>query len=91
MEHKMLNNLKVRFLEILLLVVMFNKKIVMKIQNNWGSRSTQQIKFFYLFKHLNLSLFSHYEIDINKNTKSLLQLIDKEKPDFIVDFAGQEW
>lgn len=33
--------------------------------------------------------FQFHQIDIRKNTEALIELISKEKPDLIVDFAGQ--
>jgi dTDP-glucose 4,6-dehydratase len=54
------------------------------------SRSTENNKTFLpYYDHPNLFQFSHYQLDINKNITLLLELIDKEKPDIIVDFAGQ--
>ena len=54
------------------------------------SRSTENNEIFLPFyDHPNLFLFTHYELDINKNITLLLKLMDKEKPDIIVDFAGQ--
>lgn len=36
-----------------------------------------------------LKNFNFYELDINLNLKQILSVIDKFKPDYIIDFAGQ--
>src|SRR3990167_8902408 len=40
-------------------------------------------------KNPNIKLFQFYQYDINTNYKELIALIDKEKPHYIIDFAGQ--
>ena len=54
------------------------------------SRSTENNGIFLpYFNHSNLSFYSHHQLDVNKDIDLLLQLIDQEKPDYIIDFAGQ--
>ncbi|MDP1574206.1 MAG: GDP-mannose 4,6-dehydratase [Coxiellaceae bacterium] len=40
-------------------------------------------------KNKNIKLFRFYQYDINSNFNELISLINREKPQFIIDFAGQ--
>jgi len=54
------------------------------------SRSCEPSDIFLPYKkNANLSAFKFEQLDVNKDNDKIITLIADEKPDFIVDFAGQ--
>lgn len=54
------------------------------------SRGEEPSQFFKpYFDNANVSNFSFYKYDINKDINSLIHLLDIEKPRYVIDFAGQ--
>lgn len=54
------------------------------------SRSPEKSSLFLPYKkNPHLSKFSFFQFDLNKNSDALLNLLDKEKPEMIVNFAAQ--
>tara|TARA_R110002072_G_scaffold233065_2_gene390492 strand:- start:341 stop:1393 length:1053 start_codon:yes stop_codon:yes gene_type:complete len=54
------------------------------------SRSPEPSDIFLPYKsHQNLEKFTYYQLDINDDNDKIIALIMDEKPDYIVDFAGQ--
>ncbi|PIZ04876.1 MAG: dTDP-glucose 4,6-dehydratase [Gammaproteobacteria bacterium CG_4_10_14_0_8_um_filter_38_16] len=54
------------------------------------SRSPEPSPFLLAYaNNKNIKLFTFYQYDINKHFHELVALINREKPQFIVDFAGQ--
>ncbi len=54
------------------------------------SRSSEINKIFLKYKYnKNLKNFTFYKVDINKNLNKLVNLIKKEKPNIIINFAAQ--
>lgn len=52
------------------------------------SRNKEDKNFFNLYRS-NRNKFNFFRIDLNKNIKKLIKILDKEKPDFIFNFAAQ--
>ncbi|MBI4283914.1 MAG: GDP-mannose 4,6-dehydratase [Chloroflexi bacterium] len=53
------------------------------------SRSAEKNAVFLPYKKRDISRFRFYQMDINKNLSEMMELLDKEKPDVIVNFAAQ--
>ena len=53
------------------------------------SRSPEYNAIFLPYKKRNSRRFSFHQMDINKNLDEIMALLDKEKPDVIVNFAAQ--
>jgi len=65
---------------------LLNKKIKV-----FGVNRSDELKYFFL-KHKSsefLKYYSFYKLDLNKDNKKIISLILKEKPQIIIDFAGQ--
>jgi len=54
------------------------------------SRSLEKSSLFLPYKkNKNVSLFKFYQLDLNKDWQKLFSLLDREKPEYIVNFAAQ--
>ncbi|MFC2071631.1 GDP-mannose 4,6-dehydratase [Chloroflexota bacterium] len=53
------------------------------------SRSPEYNAIFLPYKKRDVSRFSFYQMDINKNLDEIMALLDREEPDVIVNFAAQ--
>lgn len=53
------------------------------------SRSQEKKSFQLAYKRQSLDLFSFYQIDLNKDLDKLKELLESEKPEYIVNFAAQ--
>lgn len=53
------------------------------------SRSREKNKIFLPYKRHKNTTFSFFRLDLNKDMKGILNLLDKFKPHFIVNFAAQ--
>lgn len=53
------------------------------------SRSPEYNAIFLPYRKRDTSRFSFHQMDINKNLDEMMELLDKEKPDVIVNFAAQ--
>ncbi len=53
------------------------------------SRSPEYNAVFLPYKERRSSRFSFHQMDINRNISEMMELLDKEKPDVIVNFAAQ--
>ena len=54
------------------------------------SRSPEKSALFLPYKKsINASLFRFYQLDLNKDWENLFGLLDREKPEYIVNFAAQ--
>ena len=45
--------------------------------------------FLPILNNLKKEKYTFYQLDLNKDSNEILELIDTFKPDFIIDFAGQ--
>lgn len=55
-----------------------------------ASRSPERSSLFLKYKsHKNISNYKYYQLDMNRNMGELIELIEAEKPEFIVNFAAQ--
>lgn len=60
------------------------------------SRSEEKANLYLPYKKQDLSKFEFHQLDLNKNMTEILKLLDKEKPEYVVNFAsqsmvGQSW
>lgn len=53
------------------------------------SRSPEKSALFLPYKRHKRAPFSFHQIDLNKDCRQLFDLLDKEKPEYIVNFAAQ--
>src|SRR3990167_6409721 len=53
------------------------------------SRSPEKSRLFLPYKSRDLSLYSFYQIDLNKNLPHLLEVLDDFSPEYVVNFAAQ--
>ena len=54
------------------------------------SRSPERSDVFLKYKsHVNIGNYSYYRLDFNNDMREIISLLDKEEPDFIVNFAAQ--
>ena len=53
------------------------------------SRSPEKNPVFLPYKKRDLSRFTFFQMDLNKDSKKMIKLFDKEKPKIIVNFAAQ--
>src|SRR3990167_7715072 len=55
------------------------------------SRSEEYKPIFlpYLYKKNKSNRFTFHKLDVNQDTKEILNLIDNEKPEFVINYAAQ--
>ena len=53
------------------------------------SRSEEQKDFYLPYKKQDLSRFEFHQLDLNKNMKAILKLLDQHKPKYVVNFSSQ--
>lgn len=53
------------------------------------SRSQEKKSLYLSYKKNNLSRFKFHQLDLNKNLNQIINLLDAEKPEYIVNFASQ--
>lgn len=53
------------------------------------SRSPEKADFYLPYKRQDLSRFEFHHLDLNKNMPEIIKLLDKNEPEYVVNFASQ--